>query len=53
MNWILLLRARAEADIAKARDRYNKARLGLGDEFLSEVGIVLRKIEDPERPLIY
>ena len=54
MKWLLLIRLRAEADLAKARDRYDKVRPELGDDFLSEVGAALRKIEeDPERPLVY
>ncbi len=54
MKWRLLIRPRAEADLAKARDHYDKVRWELGDDFLTAVGAVLRKIEnDPERPLVY
>lgn len=54
MKWLLLIRPRAEADLAKARSRYDKTRPDLGDDFLDEVAAALRKIEtDPERPMIY
>ena len=54
MSWLLVIRPRAQADLTQARDRYDKVRLELGDEFLDEVGAALRKLEaDPERPLVY
>jgi plasmid stabilization system protein ParE len=54
MKWMLLIRPRAEADLVKARQWYDEQRIGLGDEFLSEVVVALNRItEDPHRPLIY
>ena len=54
MKWLLVIRPRAQADLAKARDRYDKVRPELGDDFLDEIGAALERIEeDPERPLLY
>ena len=49
MNYPLVIRPEAEADIAEAFDWYEQRRNGLGYEFLHEVGTRLRQIE--ENPL--
>jgi hypothetical protein len=45
MSWLLLVRLEAERDLANARDWYDKRRSGLGDEFLDEIALALRKLE--------
>ncbi len=55
MTWIVTIRARAEADIRRAREWYDRQRAGLGEEFLTKVrGAILRLRESPDRrPLYY
>jgi toxin ParE1/3/4 len=50
VKWRLLIRPRAEADLREARKWYENQRVGLGDEFVAEVGItILHLVRDPER----
>lgn len=52
--WRVTIRPRAEADLKKAREWYEKARPGLGDEFLAEVRKAVRSLErNPESPPVY
>ena len=54
MSWLLLVRPRAEQDLAKARDWYEAQVLGLGRDFLSETAKVMELLAtDPERPPVY
>ncbi len=54
MKWLVLVRPRAEADIAAARDWYNARRTGLGDEFLNETARMVHELElNPEQPRLY
>jgi plasmid stabilization system protein ParE len=54
MSWLLLVRQNAERDLANARDWYDKRRPGLGDEFLDEIALALRELEEhPESPRLY
>ena len=54
-TWPVTIRPRAEADVKKARQWYDNARSGLGDEFLTEVRNSVRMLERiPEsRPVYY
>ena len=54
MKWLVLVRPEAEADLAAARDWYERRRAGLGAEFLDEVAGAMRGLElDPERQRLY
>jgi toxin ParE1/3/4 len=54
MNWLVLVRARAELDLAEARTWYERKVPGLGDEFLDEFAAAMRKLEEnPERERLY
>ena len=55
MNWRVIIRPRAEADLQEAREWYETQRPGLGDEFLLEVRHAVELLaEHPERrPLYY
>ena len=54
MSWLLLVRPRAEQDLAEARDWYEAQAPGLGGDFLGEAAKVMELLAtDPERPLIY
>lgn len=50
MNWRVLIRPQAEADLRDARRWYERQRQGLGDEFLADIGITIEVLgRDPER----
>jgi len=50
----LFVRTGAEADLAAARDWYERQRAGLGYEFLDEVARALNELaQAPERPRLY
>jgi toxin ParE1/3/4 len=54
MNWLVLVRAQAELDLAEARAWYERKVPGLGDEFLNEFAAAMRRLEDnPERERLY
>lgn len=55
MNWVVIIRPNAEADLQKAWNWYESQRPGLGDELLIEVQAAIRRLEsDPEnRPFYY
>jgi hypothetical protein len=54
MNWVILVRPRAERDLETARDWYERRRAGLGDEFLDEVAAGMRVLDvDPVRERRY
>jgi plasmid stabilization system protein ParE len=54
MKRLLLIRPEAEQDLAEARDWYEGKRVGLGDEFLDEVALAMRGLEqDSELPRLY
>jgi plasmid stabilization system protein ParE len=51
---MVLVRPRAERDIAKARAWYELKQRGLGREFLNEVAVVIRALEaNPARTSFY
>ncbi len=54
MEWHLVVRPRAEADLREARDWYDRRRPGLGNEFLAEIGTIIRALVlDPGRRVEY
>ena len=55
MNWRVIIRPNAEADLQEAQAWYESRRVGLGEELLDEVRRTVRLLEsDPERrPLYY
>jgi toxin ParE1/3/4 len=55
VNWHVIIRPNAEADLQEACSWYESQRAGLGDEFLDEVRRAVGLLEtDPERrPLYY
>ena len=55
MPWLVMVRPRAEADLAEARAWYEQQRAGLGNEFLAEIARAIQTLgEQPERhPLYY
>ena len=55
MNWRVIIRPNAEADLREARLWYETQRPGLGDELLTEVHAAIRRLgTDPEnRPFYY
>lgn len=54
MNWIVLVRTKAERDLKEARDWYEGKRPGLGDEFLDEVAVAMSVLATvPERERLY
>ena len=54
MNWRVILRPKAEADLHEAWLWYESQRSGLGDELLLEIGSAVRQLEtDPERRPFY
>ncbi len=54
MSWLLLVRPRAEQNLAEARDWYEEQVPGLGNDFLHEVSKVMELlVADPERPPFY
>ena len=54
MSWQVLLHAEAEKDLIAARDWYDRKCPQLGDEFLDEVAIAIRQLENaPERERLY
>jgi plasmid stabilization system protein ParE len=55
VNWRVIIRPNAEADVREAWLWYESQRPGLGDELLTEVHAAIRRLEsDPEcRPFYY
>ena len=54
MNWRVIIRPNAEADLREAWLWYESQRAGLGDELLGEVHAAIRRLEtDPERRPFY
>jgi plasmid stabilization system protein ParE len=54
VNWCVIIRPNAEADLAEARAWYESQRAGLGDELLDEVRRAVGLLADnPERRPIY
>ena len=54
MNWRVIIRPNAEADLREARSWYESRRAGLGDELLDEVRRAVRLLEtEPERRPFY
>jgi toxin ParE1/3/4 len=54
VNWRVIIRPRAEADLREAKAWYDNKRPGLGDAFVSEVRQAVRLLEQsPERHPIY
>ncbi len=54
MNWRVIIRPNAEADIQEARAWYELQRAGLGDELLDEIRHAVGLLEtDPERRSLY
>jgi plasmid stabilization system protein ParE len=54
VNWRVIIRPNAEADLSKARSWYESQRAGLGDELLDEIRRAVRVLEtDPERRPFY
>jgi plasmid stabilization system protein ParE len=54
VSWQVIIRPRAEEDLQEAWSWYQSQRPGLGDEFLIEIGVVVRLLEsDPERRPFY
>jgi plasmid stabilization system protein ParE len=54
VKWRLIIRPRAEADLQRAKDWYDRQRPGLGNEFLDAVGDALEILkEHPERHPVY
>jgi plasmid stabilization system protein ParE len=55
VNWPVIIRPKAEADLREAWLWYEAQRPGLGDELLLEIRAAIRLLEtDPERrPLYY
>lgn len=55
MTWPVIIRPRAEADLAEAMRWYDQQLPGLGDRFLAAVGQAVSTLEEhPERrPLYY
>lgn len=54
MNWPVIIRPNAEADLLEAWMWYESQRAGLGDEMLIEIHAAIRQLEtDPERRPFY
>ena len=54
MNWRVIIRPNAEADLREAWAWYESQRAGLGDELLVEIRAAIRLLEtDPERRPFY
>jgi toxin ParE1/3/4 len=54
VNWRVIIRPNAEADLSEARSWYESQRAGLGDELLVEISAAIRQLEtDPERRPFY
>lgn len=54
MNWRVIIRPNAEADLREAGSWYDAQRPGLGDELMDAVGRAIRLLEEqPERQPIY
>jgi plasmid stabilization system protein ParE len=51
MNYRLIVRPEAEADLAEAAEWYEERRVGLGVEFISEIGAKLTAIQ--ENPFMF
>lgn len=54
MNWRVIIRPNAEADLAEAQAWYESQRAGLGDELLDEIRHAVGLLaDDPERRPFY
>ena len=54
MNWRVIIRPNAEADLAEAQAWYESQRAGLGDELLNEIRRAVSLLaDDPERRPFY
>ena len=54
MSWLVIVRSRAERDLAKARDEYEEQAPEVVTDFLREVGRAMQLLTtDPERPAVY
>ena len=55
MNWRVIIRPNAEADLSEARAWYEAQRAGLGDELLDEVrhAVALLAYDPEHRPFYY
>ncbi len=54
MNWQVIIRPNAEADVREARNWYESQRTGLGDALLEEISHAVSLLrEQPERHPIY
>jgi toxin ParE1/3/4 len=54
VNWLVLLRPAAEADLAAARDWHEQRQVGLGTAFIDEASRAMHELtQDPERPRLY
>jgi plasmid stabilization system protein ParE len=54
VNWRVIIRPKAEADLSEARSWYESRRAGLGDELLDEVRRAVGLLtDDPERRPFY
>ena len=54
MNWPVIIRPNAEADLLAAWTWYESQRSGLGDELVIEIRAAVRRLEsDPERRPFY
>lgn len=54
MTWRIIVRPRAEADLQRAWQHYEREQTGLGDEFLRELRPLVQSLErHPERAPYY
>jgi plasmid stabilization system protein ParE len=54
VSWRVLVRPRAENDLQRAWEWYEREQPGLGDDFLAEMRQLIRSLEQfPERSVVY
>lgn len=54
MKWRLVIRPRAETDLRKAQDWYERQRAGLGTELLADIDATIQSlIRDPQLHPVY
>lgn len=54
MKWRLVIRPRAETDLHKAQDGYERQRAGLGTELLADIDATIQSlIRDPRHHPVY
>ncbi len=54
MSWLVIVRSRAECDLAKAREEYEEQAPEVVTDFLREVARAMQLLAtDPERPALY